>query len=254
MLKLVISEWRRLLVLLILLGLYNVTAGIDWLGTGLLGGIGIIVILFSHGRRLTDEEANDITRGSFMVGAMSLTLVLTSGFAFGATYSINTNAAGEDVLNRAIAPGGSHTGNTKQQVLQKFVNTDLRKLSEEQISYDSRQMDDKLKVASPASKTNAQNALNAGISVPTVTPIPDQTNQINDPVSIPLDATDPDNLPLSFGIQNCPPGVRVGNNDVTGAPLIKGQITATGTFSCQVRSYKFSDIFGSTTFSWVVNP
>jgi hypothetical protein len=174
--------------------------------------------------------------------------------ASGATYNINTNAAGEGVLDRAIAPGGSHQGNTKVQVLQKFVNTDLRRLSDEQISYDSRQMDEKLKVASPASKTNAQNALNAGISVPTVTPILDQSNQINDLVSIPLDASDPDNLPLSFGIQNCPPGVRVGSHDVTGAPLIKGQITATGTYSCQVRAFKFSDIFGSTTFSWTVAP
>jgi hypothetical protein len=181
-------------------------------------------------------------------------LLMMTGIVFGASYNINTNTAGEAVLDRAIAPGGSHVGNTKVQVLQKFVNNDLRKLSDEQVSHDSRQMDEKLKVATNASKTNAQNALNAGISVPTITTISAKTNQINDVVSIPIEASDPDNLPLSFGIGNCPPGVRVGSDDITGAPLITGQITETGSFTCVVRAFKFSDIFGQTTFSWIVSP
>jgi hypothetical protein len=186
-------------------------------------------------------------------GLLVLVLMTLTSTTFAATYSINTNNAGEQVLDRAIAPGGSHAGNTKNQVLQKFVNTDLRRLSDEQLSHDSREMDAKIKVST--STAAAKTALNSGIAVPTVTPIPNQTNQINDVVSISLSATDPDALPLQFVLQDGPPGVVIGSDPVTGEPKLRGTITATGTFpTVTVRAYKFSDIFGFTTFSWVVSP
>lgn len=184
-----------------------------------------------------------------------MTLLLVSLDAYGATYSITTNAAGEAVLDRAIATGGTHDGLTKLQVIQKFVNTDLLRLFNEQTGKDSRELDDKLRVTTNAAKVNARAAINAGIAAPTVATIPNQTNQVNDVVSVPLSATDPDGLPLVFVILNGPPGVRVGSDDVTGAPMLKGAITSTGTFpTVTVRAYKFSDVFGSTTFSWTVNP
>lgn len=172
-------------------------------------------------------------------------LILAPTCLWAATYSVNTNAAGEAVLDRALT--SSHQGLTKTQVLQRFVNAALRALSEQQQVGETRELDEKLALASSAAKTTARNAINASIAVPTVTPISNQTHTVGQAVNIPLVATDPDDRSLEFRITGLPNGVVL----LDGA--LVGTLTTAGTFSVEVRAHKFTDIFGSTTFSWQVN-
>lgn len=177
-------------------------------------------------------------------------IIVTSVYA--ATYSINTNSAGEAVLDEAQQT--THQGLTKTQILQRSVNAFLQGLFAQQNSHASREINDKLAVATPASKVNAKNALNAGISLPTITTIPTQNSNVNDVVAVTVTASDPDGLPLVIKATGLPPGITVGTNPTTGAHELHGTLTTSGTYNPVVRAYKFSDIYGETTFLWNVAP
>ncbi len=171
--------------------------------------------------------------------------------AFGASYSISTNSAGENVLDEAQAT--THPGQTHLQILQKSVNVFLQGLFAQQNASASREINDKLEVATNAAKNNARTALNAGISLPVVTDITNQTNNVAQSPVIPIIATDPDSLPLRITATNLPPGMIV-SSAVDGTPQITGTLTTAGTYSVVIHAFKFSDVQGTDSFTWVVNP
>jgi hypothetical protein len=182
-----------------------------------------------------------------------MAFLLVTGSAFSATYSISTNARAEGALDRATAAGGSHEGLTKVQVLQRFVNADLQSMFDQQNSGDSRELDRKLSVATNAAKNNARTALNAGIALPVVTDIPNQTNNVGQSPVIPIVATDPDGLSLRVTATGLPPGMAV-SFTTQGTPQISGTLTTAGTYAVVIHAQKFSDIEGTDSFSWQVNP
>jgi hypothetical protein len=175
--------------------------------------------------------------------------------AVAATYQITTNAQGEAVLDRDIAPGGSHVGRTKTQVLQQFVNAALLALFHQHTARDSRALDDKLKVATNAARNNARTAINAGISPPVITPITDQTHNVGASPTIPIVTTIPypDLGGLTYGATGLPPGMQVTSHPETGLPQITGLLTTAGTFNVTVAAWNFDDIKGTDAFVWTVN-
>lgn len=191
-----------------------------------------------------------MTNARYLLVMAGVLLALTH--AFGASYQISTNAKGEQALDRAVAPGGSHEGSTKQQVLQGFVNADLQSLFNEQGAADTHESKRKADVSTTTQEAKA--LLDTGIDPPVITDIPNQTHNVGQSPTIPIVATDPkDNLPLTIKVQGLPPGMQL-SYTAQGNPQISGKLTTAGSFTTEVRAYKFSNIFAADTFLWTVNP
>lgn len=194
---------------------------------------------------------------------LSLGLISLVGWvtlSAGATYECLTNAAGEAVLTRALAT--THVNQTRSQLIQGAVTDFLRGLFAQQNAEDSQQLERKLKLATTAAKQAARDAINAGITTPTVAAISAQSGTVGIPMTpVPISATNAyagteDDPGLSFIGLNLPPGVSIVYDETTGAPRLEGTPTNPGTYNTSIRAYldAFTDIFGSSAFTFTVAP
>lgn len=180
-------------------------------------------------------------------------LLLMTTAVWAANYTCATNAAGENVLDTAILT--THLGLTKAQVVQRNLNDFLRGLGKQQDSDQQRILLEKISVAT--NKGAILNTVNATITPPTITDITDQTHNVAASPVIPIVASNPyPDLALSYAATGLPPGMRLGYHATTGAPQLQGTLTTAGTYNVTVSAWNdsFTDIKGTDTFVWTVNP
>jgi hypothetical protein len=171
-----------------------------------------------------------------------------------ATYQVTLTGRQDATLDRAVAPGAMYEGQSKQVLVQDYVNDGIVTTGRQQMAFESHELNTKIPVANATARANAETALNAGIVPPTIQSIPDQTHPINASPIIPIVASDPDGKILRVTATGLPPETGITSDPNTAAPQITGTLTTAGTYPIEVRAYKFSDIFAVSTFILTVSP
>jgi hypothetical protein len=169
-----------------------------------------------------------------------------------ATYTITTTGRQEATLDRAVAPGAIYEGQSKQVIVQGYVNDGIITTGKQQIAFEAIELDAKILVANAPARTNAEAALNAGIVPPTIADIPNQTHPIDSSPVIPILASDPDGKTLRVTATGLPPDMQLTSDPNTAVPQLTGTVTTAGTYPIEVHAYKFSDIFAVETFTLTV--
>lgn len=173
-------------------------------------------------------------------------LCLSPQLAGGASYTCQTNAEAEQALNRALAT--THSGQSKQSIMQGFATAGLIAMKAGQDSQDAALNKLKIEWATQAAKDAANAALNAGITPPTLEAIGNQTTVQGTPVSIDIVTADVNNASLVLAATGLPPGIALLEGKLQGTP------TTLGTFQVTVRAFKAPDIQATpVTFQWSIN-
>ncbi len=169
-----------------------------------------------------------------------------------ATYQCVLSAEQDAILAEELAY--RHLTQTPQQAIQQLCARELRKLGEDQEARTIQDLNAMARISTPEAKDNAEAALAASITPPTITDIPNQTNNVAQAVTVPIVATNPyaSELALSYRVSGLPPGVSF-STDATGAPQLSGKLTTAGTFNVTIEVYNVVNVKATETFTWQVN-
>jgi hypothetical protein len=180
--------------------------------------------------------------------------LLTPLWVLAGTYQVTLTTAQEATLDREIADSGL----TRTEAIQRGVNRLIREAEQKHQAENAQIISNKFIVATGPAKQNANNALNAGITAPTITDIPNQTHNVAQVVAVPIVVSNPypNDFSLTYEATGLPPGIAMSSHPITGAPQLMGTLTTAGTFNVTVTAHNdgFSDIKGTDTFTWTVNP
>lgn len=181
-----------------------------------------------------------------------LLLVLPS-VALAATYSITLNAAQEAIIQEELDFRQSTA--TIQQSVQRLVNREVADLGREQDARTVQEFNNMVRITTPAAQDQAEAALASGISPPVIADVPNQTHNVNQAVTVPLQISNPypQEMAITVRLSGQPPGITLGSND-QGSYQLVGTLTTAGTFNVTITAYNVSAVQATETLVWTVNP